>query len=355
MFVDRVKIHVKAGDGGDGAIAFLREKYRPFGGPAGGDGGKGGDVVLVATGRKHTLYDFKFQAHFKAKRGEHGKGKNQHGKDGEDLIIEVPVGTVVMDAETGKTICDLVEEGQRCIVAIGGKGGRGNARFATPTNQAPRYAEKGEKGEERWLILELKLIADVGIVGLPNAGKSTLISKLTKARPKIADYPFTTLSPVLGVMAIDEETQVVLADIPGLIEGASQGKGLGHEFLRHVERTKLLLHLVDVSDARLEDPIKAFEMVNKEMEKYSPELLKKPQIVVGTKIDNLLDRSYLEALKEEFEKRGYPFTAISALTGEGLDGLKYLIVNKLKEMVHEEGRKIQDITEPTRTAGDRAN
>ncbi|MDW8067049.1 MAG: GTPase ObgE [Aquificaceae bacterium] len=355
MFVDRVKIHVKAGDGGDGAIAFLREKYRPFGGPAGGDGGKGGDVVLVATGRKHTLYDFKFQAHFKAKRGEHGKGKNQHGKDGEDLIIEVPVGTVVMDAETGKILCDLVEEGQRCIVAKGGKGGRGNARFATPTNQAPRYAEKGEKGEERWLILELKLIADVGIVGLPNAGKSTLISKLTKARPKIADYPFTTLSPVLGVMAIDEETQVVLADIPGLIEGASQGKGLGHEFLRHVERTKLLLHLVDVSDARLEDPIKAFEMVNKEMEQYSPELLKKPQIVVGTKIDNLLDRSYLEALKEEFEKRGYPFTAISALTGEGLDGLKYLIVNKLKEMVHEEGRKIQDITEPTRTAGDRAN
>ena len=355
MFVDRVKIHVKAGDGGDGAVAFLREKYRPFGGPAGGDGGKGGDVVLVATRRKHTLYDFKFQAHFKAQRGEHGKGKNQHGKDGEDLIIEVPVGTVVMDAQTGKILCDLVEEGQRCIVAKGGKGGRGNARFATPTNQAPRYAEKGEKGEERWLILELKLIADVGIVGLPNAGKSTLISKLTKARPKIADYPFTTLSPVLGVMAIDEQTQVVLADIPGLIEGASQGKGLGHEFLRHVERTKLLLHLVDVSDARLEDPIRAFEMVNKEMEQYSPELLKKPQIVVGTKIDNLLDRSYLEALKEEFEKRGYPFIAISALTGEGLDRLKYLIVNKLKEMVHEEGGKIQDITEPVHTAGNRAN
>jgi len=220
MFVDRVKIHVKAGDGGNGAVAFLREKYRPFGGPAGGDGGKGGDVILVATIRKHTLYDFKFQAHFKAQRGEHGKGKNQHGKDGEDLIIYVPVGTVVIDAESGKVLCDLVEDGQRCVVARGGRGGRGNARFATPTNQSPRYAEKGEKGEERWLILELKLIADVGLIGLPNAGKSTLISKLTKARPKIADYPFTTLSPVLGVMEVDDETQIVLADIPGLIEGA---------------------------------------------------------------------------------------------------------------------------------------
>jgi len=247
MFVDRVKIHVKAGDGGNGAVAFLREKYRPFGGPAGGDGGKGGDVILVATIRKHTLYDFKFQAHFKAQRGEHGKGKNQHGKDGEDLIIYVPVGTVVIDAESGKVLCDLVEDGQRCVVARGGRGGRGNARFATPTNQSPRYAEKGEKGEERWLILELKLIADVGLIGLPNAGKSTLISKLTKARPKIADYPFTTLSPVLGVMEVDDETQIVLADIPGLIEGASQGKGLDHEFLRHIERTKLLLHLIDIS------------------------------------------------------------------------------------------------------------
>ncbi len=350
MFVDRVKIHVKAGDGGDGAVAFLREKYRPFGGPAGGDGGKGGDVVLVATSRKHTLYDFKFQAHFKAQRGEHGKGKNQKGKDGEDLLIEVPVGTVVIEAETGRVLCDLVKEGQRCVVARGGRGGRGNAHFATPTNQTPRYAEKGDKGEERWLILELKLIADVGLVGMPNAGKSTLISRLTRARPKIASYPFTTLSPVLGVMELDEERHVVLADIPGLIEGASQGRGLGHEFLRHIERTRLLLHLVDVSEGKSEDPIRAFETVCREMESYSPELVKKPQIVVGTKIDALSDRSCLETLKEEFEKRGYTFIAISAITGENLDELKYLIGKKLEEMKDEGYREIQPVSEPTATS-----
>ncbi|MCS7171046.1 MAG: GTPase ObgE [Aquificaceae bacterium] len=350
MFIDRVKIHVKAGDGGDGAVAFLREKYRPFGGPAGGDGGKGGDVVLLATSRKHTLYDFKFKAHFKAGRGEHGRGKNQHGKDGEDLIIEVPVGTVVVEPETGQTLCDLKEKDQKCVVARGGKGGRGNAHFATPTNQAPKYAEKGQKGEERWLILELKLIADVGLVGLPNAGKSTLLSRLTRARPKIADYPFTTLTPVLGVMEVDEETHLVLADIPGLIEGASQGKGLGHDFLRHVERTKMLLHLVDVSDSKTEDPTKAFEMVNREMEAYSPELLKKPQIVVATKIDKLSDRSYLEKIRMEFQERGFNFVAISALTGDGLDRLKYLIVQILREE-DEKQKKIQSFHKPPEAAG----
>ncbi|MFN3264171.1 MAG: GTPase ObgE, partial [Aquificaceae bacterium] len=349
MFVDRVKIHVKAGDGGNGAVAFLREKYRPFGGPAGGDGGKGGDVVLLATSRKHTLYDFKFQAHFKAQRGEHGRGKNQKGRDGEDLIIEVPVGTVVMDAETGQVLCDLLMDGQRCVVAKGGRGGRGNAHFATPTNQTPRYAEKGGRGEERWLVLELKLIADVGLVGLPNAGKSTLISKLTRARPKIADYPFTTLSPVLGVMDLDEERHVVLADIPGLIEGASQGRGLGHEFLRHIERTRLLLHLVDISDGRTEDPIRAFEAVCKEMENYSPELMKKPQLVVGTKVDGLSDRSYLDILRREFEKKGYPFIAISAVTGENLNELKYLIGKNLEDMEYESSGKIQSIPEPPAT------
>ncbi|SHK28146.1 GTPase ObgE [Thermocrinis minervae] len=322
MFVDLVKIYVKAGDGGDGAIAFLREKYRPFGGPAGGDGGKGGDVVLVATSRKHTLYDFEIKRHYIAQRGEHGKGKNQHGKDGEDLILYVPVGTVVKDAQTNEVICELLYEGQRCIVARGGRGGRGNARFATPTNQAPRYAEKGQKGEERWIILELKLIADVGIIGLPNAGKSTLLSKLTRARPKIADYPFTTLSPNLGVMEIDEERRLVLADIPGLIEGAHEGKGLGLEFLRHIERTKVLLHLIDVSDSRTMDPIEAFRVVNQEMESYSQELMKKPQLVVGNKIDSLSDRSLLDHLKKTFEDMGYTFLAISAVTGEGLDKLK---------------------------------
>lgn len=321
MFVDRVKIWVKGGRGGDGAVAFLREKYRPFGGPAGGDGGNGGSVVLVGTSRKHTLLDFKYKRHFKAGDGEHGKGKNQHGKDGEDLVLEVPLGTVVKDALTGEVICDIVEEGQRCVVAKGGRGGRGNARFATPTHQAPRYAEKGQEGEERWIILELKLIADVGLVGLPNAGKSTLISKLTRARPKIADYPFTTLSPVLGVLEIDEERRLVLADIPGLIEGASQGRGLGHEFLRHIERTRILLHLVDISDGASMDPVEAFRIVNKELGEYSEELLKKPQIVVGTKLDALSDRTKLDTLKRIFEDMGYPFLAVSAVTGEGIDQL----------------------------------
>ncbi len=348
MFVDRVKIHVKAGNGGNGAVAFLREKYRPLGGPAGGDGGKGGDVVLVGTSRKHTLYDFEFQRHFRAQRGEHGKGKNQYGKDGEDLIIEVPLGTVVKDAQTGQVLCDITQEGQRCVVAKGGRGGRGNAHFATPTNQAPRYAEKGEKGEERWLILELKLIADVGLVGLPNVGKSTLISKLTRAKPKIADYPFTTLSPVLGVMELGDEIRLVLADIPGLIEGAHEGKGLGHEFLRHIERTKFLLHLVDVSDAREEEPVQAFFKVRREMELYSPELLKKPCIVVGTKIDSLSDRSYLDYLKREFNRMGFEFVGVSAITGENLRELKELMLKVYREMEDED--KGQGVGKPSARA-----
>lgn len=337
MFVDRVKVYVKAGDGGDGAVAFLREKYKPFGGPAGGDGGKGGDVILVGSRRKHTLYDFEFKKHLKAQDGEKGKGKNQHGKDGEDLIVEVPLGTVVKDAQTDEIICDIVEEGQICVVAKGGKGGRGNARFATPTNQAPKYAEKGEKGQERWIILELKLIADVGLVGLPNAGKSTLISKLTKARPKIADYPFTTLTPVLGVLELDVDRRLVIADIPGLIEGAHMGKGLGHDFLRHIERTKIILHLVDVSDTRTEDPILAFQKVRKEMELYSPELLKKPCLVVGTKIDSLSNRDYLNYLEREFKKMGYEFLGVSSITHEGLDNLKERVWKMYKEL---EGVKV---------------
>jgi len=330
MFVDKVKIYVKAGDGGDGAVAFLREKYKPYGGPAGGDGGKGGDVILMATSKKLTLYDFKYKRHFRAPNGERGRGKNQHGKDAQDLTLEVPIGTVVIDAESGQVICDLTQEGQMCVVAKGGKGGRGNAHFATPTNQAPKYAEKGQKGEERWLLLELKLIADVGIIGLPNAGKSTLISKLTKAKPKIADYPFTTLSPVLGVMELEDTNRIALADIPGLIEGASQGKGLGLEFLRHVERTKLLLHLVDVSDQRQIEPLEAFQIVNSEMEKYNPKLLRKKQIVVGTKIDILSDRKILNKLKKEFAKMGYMFIPVSSITGEGLDTLKKVIIEQIK-------------------------
>ena len=332
LFIDRVKIYVKGGRGGNGAVAFLREKYRPRGGPAGGDGGKGGDVILVATKSKHTLLDFKYKKHFKAQNGEHGKGKNQKGKDGEDLVINVPVGTIVKEAETEEILCDLVEEGQRCVVAKGGRGGRGNAHFATPTNQAPRYAEPGEEGEERWIILELKLIADVGIVGLPNAGKSTLLSKLTKARPKIADYPFTTITPNLGVMELDEERRLVLADIPGLIENAHKGAGLGHEFLRHIERTKFLLHLIDVSDSRERDPVEAFDLVNRELELYSPELAKKPQIVVANKIDALSDRGLLDKLRNYFESRGYESYAISAVTGEGLEELKEALWRKYKEV-----------------------
>ncbi len=332
IFIDRVKIYVKGGKGGNGAVAFLREKFRPREGPAGGDGGKGGDVILVATKSKHTLLDFKYRKHFKAQDGQHGRGKNQKGKDGEDLIVYVPVGTVVKDVETEEVLCDLTEEGQRCLVAKGGRGGRGNAHFASPTNQAPRYAEPGEEGEERWIILELKLIADVGIVGLPNAGKSTLLSKLTRAKPKVADYPFTTLTPNLGVLELDEERRLVLADIPGLIENAHRGAGLGHEFLRHIERTKFLLHLIDVSDNRERDPVEAFNMVNRELELYSPELIRKPQIVVANKIDALSDRNLLKKLKDFFEEKGYKFHAISALTGEGIEELKKVLWKKYKEV-----------------------
>jgi len=339
-FVDRVKIFVKGGKGGDGAVAFLREKYRPKGGPAGGDGGKGGDVILVATSSKHTLLDFKYKKHFVAQDGENGKGKKMHGKDGEDLIIYVPVGTVVKDAQTGEVICDLVKEGQRCIVAKGGKGGRGNARFATPTNQAPTYAEKGQKGEERWIILELKLIADVGLVGFPNAGKSTLLSKLTRARPKIANYPFTTLSPNLGVMELDWDRRLVIADIPGLIEDAHKGAGLGHEFLRHIERTKFLAHVIDVSDFREREPIEAFEAINRELELYSPKLAQKPQIVIANKIDALSDKSLLSELEKYFKERGYEFYAVSALTGEGLEELKEGLWRKYEEIKDREAVKV---------------
>lgn len=325
LFVDLAKIRVKAGKGGDGAVAFLREKYRPRGGPAGGDGGKGGDVIIVATERKATLYDFKYRRHFKAEDGKRGGGKNQKGADGKDLLIYVPVGTVVKDAYTGKIICDLVQDGQKCIVARGGRGGRGNASFATPTNQTPTYAEKGKPGEERELILELKIIADAGIIGMPNAGKSTLLSVLTSAKPKIGAYPFTTLHPNLGVMEIDEERRVILADIPGLIEGASKGAGLGYQFLRHIERTKFLIHLIDISDFREHEPEKAFELVMKELEEYSKELVRKPQIIVGTKIDILKDKSTIEKVGEYFRKKGYEFTAISAVTGEGIKELKELI------------------------------
>ena len=323
-FVDKVKLYVKAGDGGDGAVAFLREKFRPKGGPAGGDGGKGGDVIFVATKNKHTLYDLKFKKHLKAENGRPGGGKKKHGRKGKDLVVEVPVGTVVKDANTGEIIADLTEDGQKAVIARGGKGGLGNAHFATPTRQAPRFATKGQKGEERWVILELKSIADVGLVGFPNAGKSTLINRLSNAKAEVAPYPFTTIKPNLGVVGFDDLYSFVIADIPGLIEGAHKGKGLGHEFLRHIERTKVLAYVLDVSDFRERDPLKAFEILRRELKEYSPELLEKPQVVILNKIDALSDKKYLETLKETFEKKYHlkVFTT-SGLTGEGLEELKY--------------------------------
>ncbi|WP_457621435.1 GTPase ObgE [Persephonella sp.] len=335
-FVDKAKIHVKAGDGGNGCVAFRREKYVRMGGPSGGNGGKGGDVIIMADKSLKTLMDFRYKKHFKAENGQHGSGSNKHGRNGKDLIIKVPVGTVVKDAETGEIIADLIYDGQKVVVAKGGKGGRGNAAFKTSTNQAPDYAEEGQPGEEKWIELELKLLADIGIIGFPNAGKSTLISVLSKAKPKIADYPFTTLTPVLGVLQLDYGKSVVIADIPGLIEGASKGAGLGHEFLRHIERTKALIHLIDISDQRERDPIEAFEIINKELEKYSPELVKKPQIVVGNKIDMLSDRSLIEKLKKEFSKRGYPFVAVSLVTKEGLDQLIKLIAEVYEKISEKE-------------------
>ncbi len=334
QFIDRAKIFVQGGHGGNGCVAFRREKFVPKGGPSGGSGGKGGDVILEADRNVHTLLDFKYKRHYKAERGRHGEGNKRTGRSGKDLIIKVPVGTVVKDAETGEILGDLTEHGQRLIVAKGGRGGRGNAEFATPTRQAPDFAEPGEPGEERWIELELKLLADVGLVGFPNAGKSTFLSRISAAKPEIADYPFTTLRPILGVTEVDGYSFVV-ADIPGLIEGAHKGKGLGHEFLRHVERTKLLLHLIDLTNPEM-DPREAFEKINRELELYSPELAKKPQIVVGTKIDALHDRNLIKELKNYFEKKGYPFFAVSAVTGEGMEELMRFVAKKLKELKNAE-------------------
>ncbi|NPA39041.1 MAG: GTPase ObgE [Thermodesulfobacteria bacterium] len=334
-FVDQAKIYVKAGNGGAGCVSFRREKYVPKGGPDGGDGGDGGDVILVADPQVHTLYDFYHQVHFRAENGRPGMGKKMKGRDGEDLILKVPVGTIVKDAETGEVLGDLVQPGQKLVVARGGKGGRGNARFATPTRQAPRIAEPGKPGEERWLILELKLIADVGLVGFPNAGKSTLLSRISAARPKIADYPFTTLQPNLGVVKLIEGDTFVVADIPGLIEGAHKGVGLGHDFLKHIERTRLLLYLLDLSKEK--EVIKDYQILKKELELFNPELLKKDYFIALNKVDLFPDREFLKDIVALFpeEDRNRIF-AISAVTGEGVVDLLYAIWNKLKEIKKEE-------------------
>ena len=314
MFYDEAEIYVRAGDGGDGSVAFRREKYVPFGGPAGGDGGNGGSVVLYVDSHLSTLYRFSRKRHFRADRGKHGSGKNQHGARGATLRVPVPPGTVVYDSTTGDTLGDLVESDHELVVAQGGRGGRGNARFVSSTNQAPRIAEHGDAGEERKLRLELKLLADVGLIGVPNAGKSTLLAATTAARPKIADYPFTTLQPNLGVAAVDESTALVLADIPGLIEGASLGKGLGHEFLRHIERTRVLLHLLDGLSV---DPLADLASINRELVAFGHGLAEKPQLVALNKMDMPRVRQLWPTVAEAIEAEDCGVIAVSALTREG--------------------------------------
>ena len=330
MFIDEAKIHVQSGRGGDGIISFHREPYRPKGGPDGGDGGRGGDVILRATEGLNTLLQFKHQVHFHAEDGEDGGPNRRTGRSGRDLIIAVPVGTVIKDAATGKILADLAEPGAELLAARGGEGGRGNAHFASPTYQAPRICERGEPGEGRWLLLELKLLADVGIIGYPNVGKSTLISAVSAVRPKIAPYPFTTLEPHLGVVQVGDFETFTIVDIPGLIEGAHEGRGLGDRFLRHVERARLLLHLIDISGIEGRDPLDDYEKINRELRAFSPQLSERPQIVAGNKID-LIDAKEVEAVVERFAARKVELIPISAVTGAGVRELMELCHRKLKE------------------------
>lgn len=322
MFIDEVRIRVKAGDGGNGCLAFRREKYVPRGGPSGGDGGRGGDVIIESNPHLNTLLHLRFNPEHTGQRGRHGEGSNCTGEDGTPVTIKVPVGTVVYDDETGERLFDFTAEGQSFIVARGGRGGRGNARFATSTHQAPTEHEPGHPGEEKMLRLELKLLADVGLVGFPNAGKSTLISRISAARPKIADYPFTTLEPNLGVVSVEDRTFVV-ADIPGLIEGAHEGHGLGIQFLRHVERTRLLAHLVDVSETTGRDPVHDFHVVMQELASFDEKLVKKPMLVIASKIDVAQDAARVDSVREMAREAGMPFYAISSVTGQGIEDIKY--------------------------------
>jgi GTP-binding protein len=324
MFVDDVDIQVTAGNGGNGCLSFRREKFVPRGGPDGGDGGTGGSVYIVAAATKNTLVDFRYHPEFKARHGQHGQGGNRTGFSADDLEIAVPVGTLVFEkSESGalELLADLVEEGQRVLVAQGGHGGRGNARFVSSTNRAPRRTEPGVPGQHRLLHLQLKLIADVGLIGFPNAGKSTLISRISAARPKIANYPFTTLAPNLGVVSLSGDRSFVAADVPGLIEGAHEGHGLGVQFLKHIERTKVLVHLVDVSSESGRDPVDDFEIIRRELKSYSPEVFAKPQITVANKIDALDEPDRLKRLKAHLRKKKLPLLEISAATGDGVDAL----------------------------------
>lgn len=338
MFIDRAKIHVQGGDGGNGVTAFRREKFVPRGGPSGGDGGRGGDVIVTADASLNTLLHLRYNPRHVAQRGLHGEGSNRSGRNGEDLVIKVPVGTQIFDATTGDLLKDLNHDGDQWLAARGGRGGFGNAHFTSSTNRAPRYHQEGSKGEELELQLELKLLADVGLVGFPNAGKSTFISTVSAARPKIADYPFTTLEPHLGVVDLGDFRTFVIADIPGLIEGAHTGAGLGDRFLRHIERTKLLLHLVDVSSASGREALGDYETVNRELASYNEELATRPQFVVATKIDALDDPERLESLKAAAENDGKPFFAISSATNAGVRELVNAIAAKLEELNAEGNR-----------------
>jgi GTP-binding protein len=330
-FIDYAIIHVKAGDGGRGCVSFRREKYVPRGGPDGGDGGKGAAVIFVAENELNTLLDFRYKKEYHAEAGRHGMGKKMHGRDGRDLVVPVPPGTLVKDVDTGEVIADLDRAGSEVVIVRGGRGGLGNWHFRTATRQVPRFAQPGEEGEERSLILELKLLADVGLIGLPNAGKSTLISVISSARPKIADYPFTTLVPNLGVVKLENYRSFVVADIPGLIEGAHKGTGLGFQFLRHVERTSMLLHLVDRSEGCETDPVADLRKINRELELYSDLLAGKQQAVVGTKLDSAGYKSRLNALSEHCRKEGIDFFPVSAVAGRGIKKLVTYVAARVEE------------------------
>ncbi|MFL5704876.1 MAG: GTPase ObgE [Ktedonobacteraceae bacterium] len=343
MFYDHTKIYVKAGDGGNGSSHFRREKFAPLGGPDGGDGGRGGSVYFEATTNLNTLIDYRYRHHFKAGSGGAGIRQKMHGAKGEDIVLAVPCGTIVRDADTNELLADLVDDKQRVMIARGGRGGLGNTHFATATHQAPREAQKGEPGEERWITLELRLIADVGLVGYPNAGKSTLLSVVTAAQPKIADYPFTTLSPNLGVVAVGQpgsgdEFGFVLADIPGLIEGAAHGVGLGHEFLRHVRRTRLLIHILDGASFE-RDPWQDFQAINQELREYDEQLAQRPQIVVLNKMDLPEAQERWPTLKKQAQAAGYPVFAISAAAHEGTDELMRFAANRLEQIRQEEAER----------------
>ena len=365
MFVDEAKIFVKAGGGGNGCVAFRREKFVPRGGPSGGDGGNGGSIYLEANPNDNTLLRYRYNREFKADRGRHGEGSNCTGHSGDDMILQVPVGTLVFDEQNGETMADLATPGQRVLIAQGGRGGRGNQHFAKPWHQAPREHDDGHPGEERHLRLELKLLADVGLVGFPNAGKSTLISVISAARPKIANYPFTTLEPNLGVVNADGGTgkegreigrTFVVADLPGLIEGAHEGAGLGIRFLRHVERTRLLVHLIDTSDASDADPVHSFEVISGELQAFSEMLTEKPVIVVATKLDATTDRTRLEALRIFCGERGMEFHAISAAAGEGVRDLVRSIADALDKIPKAALESSQDLASASHeTAGTHAD